>query len=130
MIQNTADNKNINSFVIANFGNVISFGEFDITPPITIVDANINPPTADPNDINAPSNFPPALELDSKSGAPFAKAINVTAANVGDNPNLSERSYIPTAKYLSAMPATHMNKIGKKKQIKINIKIAFLSVCL
>jgi len=46
------------------------------------------------------------------SGAPLAKAIKVTAAKVGESLNLSAKSYIPTAKYLSAIVATHIKRIG------------------
>lgn len=122
--------KNPNSFVIGSFGKVIVFFEFMITLNATIVVAKTKPPIEAPNEIKAPPSFAPADELERRSGAPLAKAINVTAATVGERLNLSERSYIPTARYLSAIPATFMNKMGNKKQIKMNINIAFLSVCL
>ena len=73
---------------------------------ITKVDAKIKDPNKAPTDIKGPSDFPEA-ELEVRiSGAPLAKAINVTAARVGDKLNLSDKSYIPTARYLSATEAT------------------------
>lgn len=59
---------------------------------------NINPPYKLPNDINAPPGIDPAAKLANTSGAPFANAIKVTAANAGDRLNLSDKDYIPTHK--------------------------------
>lgn len=97
---------------MANFGNLIISFEFHITFEITNVPANIKLPNNAPHDINAPSVFDAADEEDNTSGAPLANAISVTAAKVGDRLNLSDKSYIPPAKYLSAMAATQRKRIG------------------
>ena len=121
---------NKNYFIMGTVGQEIICVELKITFEATIVVAKINPPKQAPYESNAPPSFFPAEEFESMSGEPFAKAIKVTAAIVGERLNLSERSCIPTARYLSAIPATFMKRRGNKKQIKMNIKIAFLSVCL
>lgn len=90
---------------------IISF-EFHITLDITNVPAKIKLPNKAPQDINAPSAFDAADDELNTSGAPLAKAISVTAAKVGERLNLSDKSYIPLAKYLSAMAATHKKRIG------------------
>lgn len=130
VIHTTVNNRKPISLVMAIFGNTTSLFAFITTLLETIVRANTKPPIEAPRDINAPSAFAPALEFDSKSGAPLANAIRVTAAKVGDRLNLSDKSYIPTARYLSAIPATQRKRIGKKTQMNMNIRIAFLSVCL
>lgn len=98
--------------VIANFGNLITFFEFQITLDITNVPANTKLPNNAPQEINAPSVLEEADYELNMSGAPLAKAIRVTAARVGERLNFSERSYIPTARYLSAIVATHKKRIG------------------
>lgn len=98
--------------MIAIFGKLNYDFALQITFDITRVDAKIKLPNKAPHDINAPSVFEEAEAEVKMSGAPFAKAIRVTAAKVGESLNLSARSYIPTAKYLSAIVATHIKRIG------------------
>ena len=83
-----------------------------ITLETTKVVENIKAPKSDPKDIKPPSSYVELEKLAKTSGAPLANAINVTAATVGFNLNLLAKSYIPSAKYLSAIRATHINSIG------------------
>lgn len=93
-------------------GNEKSLLAFQITFEITNVEAKIKEPKRAPQEIKAPSVLFDAADEVRMSGAPLANAMRVTAANVGDSPNRSAKSYIPVAKNLSAIVAIHMKRMG------------------
>ena len=53
---------------------------------------------------------------------PYAKAIRVTAANVGDILNFGTKSCIKTNKYFLVISATLKNKTGMAQMIKMNMR--------
>jgi len=90
-----------------------------IVPPILV---------AIPN--NKPSFLDPRLAWVKTSEHPFAKAIRVTAAKVGDILNFEAKSCIKTTKYFSAISATHKNNIGMTQMIKMNMRTEFFEALL
>lgn len=113
-----------NSLITGHLG-IYILSTVNITLDTTSVDEKINPPNSYPIVIKAADDLL-ATDNDPKiSGAPLAMAIKVTAAKVGDNPNLLDKFCIPTAKYLSAIVATSIKHMGKMIISRVNITMAF-----